>query len=37
MEGESSEAAYHVLMKFQSGRCFDVSLGFVEDGPCNFI
>ena len=26
--------AYHVLIKSQSGRCFFVSLGSVEEGQC---
>lgn len=31
-----AQSTYHVLMKFQSGRCFDLSFGSVEDGQCYF-
>lgn len=32
--GSRAKKSYHVLMKFQSGRCLDVSFGSVEDGQC---
>ena len=33
-DGRWSRMAYNVLIKSQSGRCFDLSSGSVEDGQC---
>ena len=35
-EGAGLKGRYHVLIKSQSGRCFFVSFGSVEEGQCYF-